>query len=954
MGSSNVRRRTLILFWIVLCLWAGFALRLYRIDVQNIWWDEARNIDVAMRPVTAIATSPELDIHPPVYFYLLHLWTGIWGSSEFAVRSLSAFMGLLSAPLLWALARRLGGRTAAGVALGVGALSPFFLSEAQEARMYTTTFTWLLVAAYALLRAVDDESREEQRRALRWWGIYSLFGALSVLTHYSAVFVLVPWQLWIVARAAAAARTHGPRLLFRAILAGMGMLVLFLPQVPIALRQIPGYRNPNLVVPSWGEYLVACMREYVLGPALDLTQGLPWLWGIAVGGTVGLALGAAWSIRGGKARQLWGSALLVIWLIGGLAFYYLVLMDRSTFHPRYISFVAPALYALLALALAAWWRLWRPLGWAMALALLLVVYPAVQADQFDERYFREDAKGLAAWLLETANPDDLILIDVPYPMQFYYPRYARRGDPPAEPADVAPARYLFVNIHTIADELTALAQGRQRIFWVQWFKSDTDPRGVVTFLLSKFGHLEMERAFRGYRVDVYRLPTPAVFELAPGLEEVSVSFGPVKLTGVAFGGRSAEPTSDLASTRRRVVPADKAVWAVLSWVRVQPVDRSYKVSLFVEDPFGLVVGQDDRLLIDDQHLTLPYWSDGEVAINVYSVPLAIGSPPGRYTLKAAVYDPETGERLNRLDASGAPQGTEVTLGTFEVMRPLVPPQVDRVGNAAVEPVRWGDVTLLGAELSVSEAAPGVIIPVRLYWRAEADAPQASLVRVWLTTGGSAPQSVRESEPVDGGYPFDRWMAGEIVRDTHPWRLSADLPEGDYQVHVGVLDDAGQMVGETSIGALRIAGRPRRFDVPPIPQPFTARFGDLAELLGYDLGGDLHPGGALTVTLFWRALGASERPLTAFVHLLDGAHRLRAQIDRVPGDGMFPTTGWITDEILVDAYRLPLPGDLEPGEYQLEIGFYDPSTGARVPVVHSDGPAEGDAVWLPPIRVEARP
>ena len=55
-------------------LLAGFGLRLHELIRQDIWWDEARNIDVALRPFWQVATAPELDIHPPIYFWALHGW----------------------------------------------------------------------------------------------------------------------------------------------------------------------------------------------------------------------------------------------------------------------------------------------------------------------------------------------------------------------------------------------------------------------------------------------------------------------------------------------------------------------------------------------------------------------------------------------------------------------------------------------------------------------------------------------------------------------------------------------------------------------------------------------------------------------------------------------------------------------------------------------------------------
>ncbi len=1002
---------------ILILLWAGFFLRLYRIDVQNIWWDEARNIDVASRPWLAIAGSPELDIHPPIYFYILHAWTGIFGYSEFAVRSLSAFFGLLSAPLLFVLGRRVGRRRPAipdlrhlptakntksakklsigdsfvfslrslrslcslrlghmagmhgyllGVlALGVGALAPFFLAEAQETRMYTVTFVWLLAAAYCLLRAVAAvHESDTNTRMLRspvsglrspaffraagapWWAGYTLLAAASLLTHYSAVFVLAPWQLWIALRALGMGWRDGRRLLGKAILAGLGMIFLFLPQVPIALRQIPTYRNLTLTIPGVGAYLLECGREYIVGPALSLAAAAPWLWGLAIAGTIGLGLFTWHGLHGKDRQSVWSLAFLLIWLAGGLVVYYITLLDRGTFHPRYISFVTPALYALIGAALAGWWQTWRPAGLIATLALALVVIPAVRADQFDPQFFSEDTAGLAAWLTETATPADLILIDVPYPLGLYYPRYARLGEPPSEPANLAPARYLFVDIHSAAPRLTELAAGRQRLFWVRWFKSDTDPRGVITFLLDKYAEHIGEKGFRGYAADIYRLPPTGQFELAPSLTPASVRLGPLELTGVAFGGRGGGPTSDLDAARGKSVPADKGAWAVLSWRRATTVDRPYKATLYLEDRFGQRVGQDDRTLLSDRHLTLPYWGDNEEALNVYSVPLTVGSPPGVYTLKAAVYDPATGQRVDRLDAAGAPQGTDVVLGTVDVVAPAVPPSVERMGSAPVEPVAWDGVTLLGADLPTAEVAPGTIVPLHLYWRADRAAAGREAVTIRLAMQGAGQEwSLRRTQPVDGAYPFAAWAPSEVVRDTHPWRLDPEMPAGDYAVEVTLEAGDGHALGTATLGTMRVAGRPRRFDLPPMEHAVHARLGDVAELMGYDLTEPEQAGGTLALTLYWRAIAPSAAPLTVFVHLLDGENKVRGQVDRAPGDGAYPTTGWVAEEVLVDAYQVPVDPDLRAGEYTVEVGMYDAATGARLPAWDANGQALGDRVLL---------
>ena len=84
---------------------------------------------------------------------------------------------------------------------------------------------------------------------------------------------------------------------------------------------------------------------------------------------------------------------------------------------------------------------------------------------------------------------------------------------------------------------------------------------------------------------------------------------------------------------------------------------------------------------------------------------------------------------------------------------------------------------------------------------------------------------------------------------------------------------------------------------PNPQhPTDATFGDVARLVGYDLeAADVISGGELPVTLHWQALGATERPLTVFVHLVDEAGNIRGYGDSEPGGGQFPTTGWLPGE-----------------------------------------------------------
>ncbi|MCC7354779.1 MAG: hypothetical protein IT330_13615 [Anaerolineae bacterium] len=955
-------RMLLILF---LLLWAALALRVFRLDAQNIWWDEARNIDVAGRPLSAIALAGELDIHPPIYFYLLHGWMGLAGTREFAVRFLSVMPGVLLVPLCYQLGRRIArhsdsppprvrdaaqpnlplrgggvqvplplregsgkGRTQAIqwpalVAAGAAALAPFLVAEAQETRMYTWTYLWLAAAGYGLLRLLVNRSGTSPLPFV----VYAVFSALALLTHYSAVFVIAAWQLLFAAWVLAAPVRERRQRLLKWLGSNLAIALLFAPQIPRALQQIAPYRNPTLTVPSLSEYLSLCWRAFSLGEHYAANQAALWLWGLAFIIIGGLLL---WLRRERQGRAV---ATLALCLLVPLALYYVVLVDRAAFAPRYISFVTPAFYLLVGLAVAGWARLRRGLGIGAAIFLLVAVIPAQYSDYLNPASFSEDTTGLTTWLAETAGPEDLVLFDVPYPWRYYY-----RG--------AAPAEYLFVDINTVADRLTGLAQGRERLFWVRWFKSDTDPRESVPWLLAKYGHREGEQTFRGYRVTWYQLPREPRFELAPLLEPVGVTAGGVTLAASAVGGRGPQATSTFAEARGKVVPADKAAWAVLRW-RVEGAAADYKASVILRDVQGHVVGQEDRYLVSDRHLRARFWSADEEATNVYTVWPLSGSPPGQYRLSVALYDPQT---LQRLRWQGGLD--EHPLGEVEIVRPLTPPDTATLPMQHRLSARLGGLTLLGYDEPAGPFAPGATLPLRLYWQAARAPLPAYTVRLALRADKTWSEEM--SQPAADTYPTDRWAAGEVVRDDHDWRLGPDVPPGEYRVVVALIETAsGQLAGEVELGTARIEGRARSFDVPTLAYPLVADFGGLIELLGYDLPTTTaRPGASIPLTLTWRAKTTMDVSYTVFVHLLDANEVVRGQQDSIPLGNIAPTTGWLAGEVLADAYLLPVSPTALPGLYTVEIGFYDAATNSRLPLHGADGNPAGDRVLLDTrVRVE---
>ena len=127
-----------------------------------------------------------------------------------------------------------------------------------------------------------------------------------------------------------------------------------------------------------------------------------------------------------------------------------------------------------------------------------------------------------------------------------------------------------------------------------------------------------------------------------------------------------------------------------------------------------------------------------------------------------------------------------------------------------------------------------------------------------------------------------------------------------------------------------------------------------ELVGYDLNTDgvYKPGDVVYLQLWWRVDDAITADWTVFTHLLGPAKADGSTVwagrDAQPGSGSLPTTAWAPGDMILDEYQLMLPDDIPPGEYLIEIGFYDPATGGTR--VEMANPTGRDHLILGKVRV----
>ena len=287
----------------------AFALRVYALDAQSLWYDEAVTAQVAQQGLGELAQWTADDIQPPLYYALVAGWTRLAGTGEWALRFPSVAFGLVMVALAYVLGRRLFGRAAGWVAALLGALHPLWVYYAQEARMYTLLTALGMLAGYALLRVLaSSQEPGAARQRLTWWAAFVGASIALLYTHYFAAFLLLAFALFFVLALAiqAGRKSTGAtmrRLLVEGAVAGLLVVVAYLPWLPNALRRFQvdaSYWQGTLKLDEAIRHIAI---SFTTGETVLEQQAIPLAWGMALLAGVCLVALAWTAVRGQSGQQ---------------------------------------------------------------------------------------------------------------------------------------------------------------------------------------------------------------------------------------------------------------------------------------------------------------------------------------------------------------------------------------------------------------------------------------------------------------------------------------------------------------------------------------------------------------------------------------------------------------------------------------------------------------------------
>ncbi|HYM81321.1 MAG TPA: glycosyltransferase family 39 protein [Candidatus Limnocylindria bacterium] len=452
----------------------ALALRVVDLGGESVWIDEGFSIRLARMPLPELLPAASHDIHPPLYYFLLHFWVGLFGSSEAAVRSLSVVFGMLGIALVARLGRRWLGAETGLLAAFLLAISPFHVHYSQEARAYAQNLFFTLLSLVAFLSWMEHGGT---RRAL----VYVAATALMVYTHSYGWLAVLAQNLVAVLPRFRPLRPRGPNLAVW-FLSQAGLGLLFLPwlavlRTQVHLVQISFYAG----APTWLT-LGGTLIGYAGSPALLALSLLGFGWAaLRVGGT------GEDSVRPRRVAEL-----LVLWIV---LLVFVPFAISNLWFPTYIRRATmgalPAWYLLVAAGVA---RM-RSVRWQAALVAAFTILCAIELASYYREVNKERWREAVRAIEREARAGDLVLFNQWYSKRDAYDYYARRTDLVLLP-------FPELGQPWGADpeaRLERLVADRARV-WVV-FSHSSDTQGVIVRTLGRRYRLAWHQAYENRSLD---------------------------------------------------------------------------------------------------------------------------------------------------------------------------------------------------------------------------------------------------------------------------------------------------------------------------------------------------------------------------------------------------------------------------------------------------------------------
>lgn len=419
---SKSRTASILSFLVFLAIAVSFVAYMH----QSLRLDEAQSLFQTSHSFNKIIGIVSEDVHVPLYHIILYFWRSLFGDTILAGRILSLIFFAATIPATYIVGKKIYGKRVGLFAALLVSISPFLYWYGSEIRMYSllaliaTINQYFFISLYRLYwqknKIIPEYDWEDPKdtRSIRifLWISYLATAVAGIYTHYFFWFAILVQGIFLLTYH----KSFEAKSIKRFGAAGLMLVLSFLPWLyTLTTSQRSLKYDPNLYTPAIVD-VFNVFSSFMVGTHGDTLNAVVLsLWPIA---TL-----VAFLMLNTKVRFSPDSIyLFLIITVPVTAAYIISVTIRPLFLNRYFIFLIPSLYILLSRLI----YVYSPAKTAKYIRVFMVAVMAtglLYQAAYAQTPLKEDYRAANSYLLEHANPEDIIVVSPPYiiyPLEYYY------------------------------------------------------------------------------------------------------------------------------------------------------------------------------------------------------------------------------------------------------------------------------------------------------------------------------------------------------------------------------------------------------------------------------------------------------------------------------------------------------------------------------------------------------
>lgn len=405
----SFKKTTLILIIIVLI---AVLLRIVAVlHTESFWFDEIISLKIAEKGIAASWQYLKWENNPPVHYWYLHYWLGLFGQNEFVARLSSVFLSVINIILLYFLGKNLANKKVGLFAGFIMAISSYQIYLSSDARMYPLLLFFGLSSSIFFWQLLTNPKKYS-------WPLYFLFTVLTFYTHLTGFFLFfiqniyffchyffiskeISWRKWLLGQflilvffapwLITFVATHLGRLDATAWYFNVGIEPLFYLQIPLSFLLVV---NNKAIV----EIIIFILFTSLLLMSLfDRT-------------------GARINLSEIKLKLKIKSSVIFVWLLFLTPLFFSLIFEMSV--TKYFSLASLGLYLLLGLGFDN-----LKINFKKEIIFVLLIFVLLMPANINLfNINKHEWQAIAAYIEEQEKPGDLIVVS-PYVYKVIFDYY---------------------------------------------------------------------------------------------------------------------------------------------------------------------------------------------------------------------------------------------------------------------------------------------------------------------------------------------------------------------------------------------------------------------------------------------------------------------------------------------------------------------------------------------------